>query len=196
MDDASKRAELAERVAERRRELGGRTPPDPRVRALTPRARAAGSPLTLLLLVLLGAVALAACATLAVGVVLGGSWLRGALSDPTSTTQSFLSAVQTRDYHQAYTLLSQSARRQQSETAFEGQFAGYDAIQGPVTDYSLSTPAYSKDGAVASITVLLHRKGSTSGPQTFTITLVMESGNWRIAAIGVKSQASAPGPSR
>jgi hypothetical protein len=195
MDDASERAELAARVAGRRRELGGRGTADPRMRTFTPRAAKPSSPWALLLLALLGAVALVACATLAIGVVWGGSWLRGALNDPTSTTQSFLSAVQTRNYGQAYTLLSQNARRQQSESAFEGQFLGYDAIQGPVSDYSLSSPSYSKNGAVASITVLLHRKSSETTQQNLTVTLVMEGGNWRIATIAVRSQAFASGPS-
>ncbi|HEV2236072.1 MAG TPA: hypothetical protein VGR57_05355, partial [Ktedonobacterales bacterium] len=107
MDDTDKRALLAERVAGRRRELAGRMPLDPRRRMLSPRAAELRSPLAVLLLALLGAVALVACAALAVGVVLGSSWLQGALHDPSATAQSFFSAVQARDYDQAYTQLSQ-----------------------------------------------------------------------------------------
>jgi hypothetical protein len=191
MDDSNKRALLAERVAGRRRELADRAPLDPRLRTLAPGTGATRSPLTLALLAALGALALVACAALAVGVVLGSSWLRGTLSDPTSATQSFLGAMQTRDYDQAYSMLSQSARRQQSQAAFEGQFTGYDTIQGPITDYSLSAPAFSKGGATATVNVTLHRQGSASAPQYVTLTLVKESDTWRVAAITVKTHASA-----
>jgi hypothetical protein len=182
-------------VAGRRRELAGRVPLDPRQRMLAPRGGEARSPLAVLLLALLGAVALVVCAALAVGVVLGSSWLQGALHDPSSTAQSFFSAVQTRDYDQAYTLLSQSARSHQSEVAFESQFTGYDTIEGPVTDYSLSSPTYSKDGATATISVTVHRKGSASAAQYLTLALVKDGDTWRIAAITVGTHAGAPGMS-
>jgi hypothetical protein len=192
MDDANKRALLAERVAGRRRELAGRASLDPRHRMLPPRCGELRSPLTILLLATLGAVALVVCATLAVGVVLGSSWLQGTLNDPSSTAQTFLSALQTRDYDQAYTLLSRSARSHQSQTAFESQFTGYDTIEGPVTNYSLATPTFSKDGAVATINVRVQRKGSAAAPQYLTITLVKDPDNWRIGAIAVRSHAVTP----
>ena len=191
MNDTNKRALLAERIAGRRRELSGRAPLDPRLRRSSPRAGEMRSPLTIVLLAVLGAVALVACATLAVGVVLGSSWLRGTLNDPSSAAQSALGAMQARNYSQAYSLLSQSARRRQSEAAFESQFAGYDAIAGSITDYSLSTPAYSSNGATATMTVTLHRKDSATIPQYFKLTLVKEGENWRIAAIVVQTHASA-----
>jgi hypothetical protein len=192
MDDANKRALLAERVAGRRRELAERAPLDPRLRTLGPSAGTPPSSLTIALLGALGAVALVACATLAIGVVLGSSWLRGTLSDPTSATQSFLGAMQTRDYDQAYTMLSQSTRRQQSQAVFESQFTGYDTIQGPITDYSLSAPVYTKDGATATVDVTLYRKGSAGAAQYLTLTLVKEVDTWRIATILVKTHANAP----
>lgn len=192
MDDANKRALLAERVAGRRRELAGRAPLDPRQHALPPRGGELRSPVVFVLLAALGALALLACATLAIGVVLGSSWLQGTLNDPSSTAQSFLSAVQTRDYDHAYTLLSRSARSHQSETAFESQFTGYDAIEGPVTSYSLAPTSYSRNGAIATINVMIRRKGSAAAPQYLTLTLVKDPDTWRIGVIAVRSHAVTP----
>ncbi len=190
MDDANKRAELEQRVAGRRRELGDRASLDPRLRVrppegrlLPPRLRGKPSTLAVVLLAALGAVALIACVATTVGIVISSTWLQA---------QSFCGALQQRDYAHAYGYFSASAQEHASESAFADQFAGYDAIDGPVTSYSLGSPRYSTDGAIATLTVTLQRQSGGSAQQQFTLVLIKEHGSWRINALTIKTHADAP----
>jgi hypothetical protein len=199
MDDANKRAELEQRVAGRRRELGDRASLDPRLRArspegrvLPPRLRGKPSTLAVVLLAAVGAVALIACVVTTVGIVISSTWLQGALNDPSATAQSFCGALQQRDYAHAYGYFSASAQEHTSESAFADQFAGYDAIDGPVTSYSLGSPRYSTDGAIATLAVMLQRQSGGSAQQQFTLVLIKEHGSWRINALTIKTHAGAP----
>ena len=204
MDDASKRKELERSIAERRKLLGDWAPQDSSVRELAqsgsrhllpPRAPAKSSAISVVLLATLGALALIGCTAAAAAVAIGGSWLQGSLSDPTTTVQSFYGALEQRDYQGAYQYFSSDARTHMSESQFADQFGDYDTIDGVVASYSLSTPKLSANGSAADISVVVSRRGNTNAQQLHALTLIKENGSWRINSIGIRSYAvpSTPG---
>ncbi len=201
MQDTSKREALTRLVAERRKLLGDMPSLDPRVRALSrsgsrhllpPRPAEKRSVLPIILFSALGAVALVACVATAIAVVASGVWLQGTLSDPSTAVQDFYGALEQRDYCQAYTYLTASARSHLSLTAFEDQFGTYDTIDGPVSSYSLGPTKVSAGGAVATIVVTVTRRGNGSAPQMHTLRLKKEQGAWRIDGISIAFGHVAP----
>jgi hypothetical protein len=138
------------------------------------------------LLSVLGAVALVACVVSAAAVVVGGSWLRSALTSPTSTVQDFYGALQQRNYASAYKLFSSSAQAHLSESAFADQFGAYDTIDGPVTQVSIGAPQYKSTGAEATVAVNVTRSGSGTRRRVDQLMLIKELGGWRITSISLQ----------
>lgn len=201
MQDTGKREALTRLIAERRKLLGDMPSLDPRMRALSrsgsrhllpPRPAEKRSVLPIILFSALGAVALVACVATAIAVVASGVWLQGTLSDPSTAVQDFYGALQQRDYSQAYTYFTASARSHLSLTAFEDQFGTYDTIDGPVSSYSLGPTKLSAGGAVATIVVTVTRRGNGSAPQMHTLRLKKEQGAWRIDGISIAFGHVAP----
>ena len=193
--------EIAERVAQRRKQLIDSGAFNPSLRAparssarsvalgWAPRTRVS---LSLMLVAALGAIALVACVGTATAVVYGSAWLRGALSDPSTTVQSFYGAVQAGDYARAYSYFSDEARTRTSESAFVGQFASYDAINGPVVSYTLGSTHIGAAGNTASIMVAVSRRANPRGTEAHALALVKQSGQWQINAIVVTINGSPP----
>jgi hypothetical protein len=205
VDDASKREALEEIIAERRKALQERAAWDPRAQALSrsllhagsryrlpPKPGAKRSTLSIALLATFGALVLAACTATATAAVVSGTWLQGALSDPSTTVESFYAALQQKDYAGAYAYFSSGARAHMSEAAFADQFGGYDAVDGPVAGYSLGAPKHMPEGTTA-IAVTVTRRGSAA-PQVQTLELVKESGAWRIYDISIQQHSAPPAP--
>lgn len=201
--DSALRDQLAQRVAERRKQLGDLATLDPRVRALSqssashlmpPRPAYARSTLTLALFAVMGALALVACVATATAAVYGSAWLQGILNDPSTTVQNFYGAVQQGDYVRAYTDFSDAARQRISESAFAAQFSSYDLIDGSVISYMLGTPRYTNGGNTATLTVAVTRRANPVATETDTLALVKQAGQWRIAAIAVTTGAPTPVP--
>jgi hypothetical protein len=194
VDRTSLSDEFYRKAEERRKALAERANADPRARMparsgarhlLPPHATAGSRAPGVILMTVLGLLALVACVASATAVVVGGSWLRGALNDPTSTTQNFYSALQRSDYARAYTYFSSGAQAHLSESAFADQFGGYDTIEGPVIQISIGAPQYSAGGNVALLVVRVTRSHSGGRLQVHQVTLVKEQGTWWIDTVSI-----------
>jgi hypothetical protein len=201
MQDTSKREALTRLIAERRKLLGDMPSLDPRVRALSrsgsrhllpPRPDAKRSAFSIVLFSVLGAVALVACAATAVAVVASGVWLQGTLNDPSTAVQSFYGALEQKDYPQAYSYFTASARAHLSLAAFEDQFGSYDVIDGPVSSFSLGPTRLTADGTAATVTVTVIRRAGRDAPQLHTLHLLKPQGAWRIDGISITFQHISP----
>lgn len=195
------RAELAERVEKKRRELGDRPDISQAMRKLS--ASSGRNPIgplpkkrSTLLTLILGAVAAVVMLTLlvtAIAVTAGGFWLQKQLNDPTATVDQFYSALHLKDYHSAYSYLSESAQHQLSESQFTTLYSGYDQLGGIVQTYTVKTSAV--NGATATVNMAIVRRGDSSTQQVQTLTLTQENGNWRISAIVLGTTEPAATPS-
>ena len=201
VDNVNKREALEQLVSERRRKLGGRTSLDPRVRALSqsgsrhllpPRGQTKHSTISLMLLSALAVLALVICTATATAVILGGTWLQGALSNPDTAIEGFYGALEQRDYASAYGYFSASARAHLSESAFADQFSGYDAIDGAVSNFSVGAIKQMANGTAATVAVTVTRQGLGSTAQVHSLELVKENGSWRISNITIQPQKPTP----
>ena len=200
MPESPSREQLAQRVAEHRKQLGDRGSLDPRVRELSQSSaqhlmpRRAHLSLATALFAILGALALVGCVGTATAVIYGSAWLQGVLNDPTTVVQSFYGAVEASDYERASSYFSDGARAHLPETAFAGQFASYDAIDGQVVAYTLSTPRYSHDGNSVAIEVTVMRRANPRATETHTLALIKQDGSWRVSALAVRVGDPSPTP--
>jgi hypothetical protein len=197
MNDPQHRAELAERVARRRRELRARPDISQTMRKLSssnayqntldalPKKRS-----TKITMILIAAGAVVVLAIILSVVTF--AFLSNQLSDPTATAENYYSALHDRNYQQAYSYLTQSARDHLSETAFASTYAILDTTSGIVDTYSIESSSTS--GGHATIVMIVVRRGNTSVGQLQTLSMAQENGNWRIDAITLGATVPAPTP--
>ncbi len=198
MKDPQSRAELAERVEQRRRELSTRPDVSQAMRKLSatsnhrntldalPKKRS-----TRITLILIGVGVVAVLAV--VLTVATFAFLTNQLSDPTATAENYYSALHDRDYQQAYSYLTRGAQAHLTETAFANTYAGLDTTGGIVDSYSIKSST--TDGSRATIVMIVVRRGNTSTGQLQTLSMLQENGNWRIDAITLGATVPAPTPS-
>jgi hypothetical protein len=190
---------LAALLERQRRELRERLDVSPKLRQLSRvaippsllpegmrRSRTLTSAIVVAAIIVFGA-----CVVGATALAASGLWLQGQLGDPATTAQNFYGALHQQDYARAYTYLSSGARQRTQQPAFVAQYSELDAIAGVVESYSITSDSASTTGATVAASVV--RRGDTTRAQTQTLTLVKESGGWRIDQIAVGDSASASG---
>lgn len=197
MNDPHRRAELAERVEQRRRELNARPDISQAMRKLSapnnhhntldalPKKRS-----TKISMILIGAGVVAVLAVILTIVTF--SFLSNQLSDPTATAENYFSALHDRDYQQAYGYLTTSAQAHLSESAFANTYANLDITAGIVDSYSVKSTT--TNGSRGTIVMIVVRRGNTSVGQVQTLSMLKENGSWRIDAITLGATVPAPTP--
>jgi hypothetical protein len=191
--------ELAARIAEQRRMLEQRSDVSQRLRDLSSSssrnhipapARKTRSPLMAVLITSAALMAFFVCVAASVAIISGGLWAQSQLgsSSPSATAQDFYAALSTQNYAQAYSFLSSQARKELTEEAFQRTYQASDSLTGLVEDYNVTNSAI--NGSTASVTVDVVRRGNTAIATVFVLSLVQDSGAWRIATI--KQTGSAP----
>ncbi len=98
--------------------------------------------------------------------------------DPTPTARTLCADLQTHDYAGAYTLLSTRLRAEGTATQFAASQRRLDIQSGKVT--SCTPTIQHADAAQATVTLTLTR-GATAA-QTASVTLINESGTWKVDA--------------
>lgn len=198
MNESQRRAELAERVEQRRRELNARPDISQAMRKLSassnhrntldalPQKRS-----TRITLILIGVGVVAVLAV--VLTVATFAFLSNQLSDPTATAENYYSALHDRDYQQAYGYLTRSAKAHLKETDFANTYASLDTTGGIVDSYSVK--GATTNGNRATIVMIVVRRGNTGTGQLQTLSMVQENGDWRIDAITLGATVPAPTPS-
>jgi hypothetical protein len=201
MPDAQRRAELATRIEQRRQELGERADVSVRLRELsasgsrfpTPTARGHRSTLNTVIITAIAGVGLLLIVVVATLVIVSGVWVQAQLSAPSTTVEDFYAAIHQQDYRTAYSKLSTGAQGALSESKFEQTMRATDLISGGVETYSIV--ATTTNGATATLTVDVVRRGDTTTAQVFQLTLVQQQQSWRISAIHQTGETTAPTPS-
>jgi len=188
MADAERRAQIAERVQQRRRELLDRPDISQRMRKLSessgrhpkgPMKRKRSTTLTLLLGA--GAVmAMLLCVATAAMVLAGNLWVQAQLGDPTVTVQNYYSALGQQNYQTAYSYLSKRAQSKTSEAHFADTYSSLDSVDGIIQQHIVTSSKVASDSATIKVTLV--RRGREMA-QTQTLQLVKDSGDWRIDAI-------------
>ncbi|MFI5271918.1 MAG: hypothetical protein ACHQ4H_02645 [Ktedonobacterales bacterium] len=194
MNDPKHRTELAERVEQRRRELNARPDISQAMRRLSsssPRNTLDALPkkrLTKLTMIFGVAGVVAVLAVIL--TVATFAFFQNQLNDPTSTVDNFYGALHGQQYTQAYGYLAQSAQKHLAETAFTDTYAGLDQTGGIVDSYTKKSSV--TNGGVATIVMVVVRRGNTRQAQVQTLTLVQEDSKWRIS--GITAGATVPAP--
>lgn len=200
MTDPQLQEKLAARIEERRRLLEGRADVSQRLRDLSSSSarnplaptRKARSPLLVILATAAACMALFACVVASVAVISGGLWFQSQLGSPNTTVEDFYSAIHAQHYSQAYDFLSGSARSELSEARFQQVYQASDTLSGGVDYYAITTS--NTRGSTATVSVDVVRKGDTTTAEVVVLTLVQDSGNWRIASIRQNGTTTAPTP--
>ena len=105
-------------------------------------------------------------------------------SGPAGTNTSFLSAISTRDYAQAYRILGPSITIQLSESDFTHQAQASDKCYGAITDYKEVNGSATNDGNTQSYSYTIKREHLQ---QTYELTLTLakdQDGSWKISDYG------------
>ena len=197
MNDSQRRAELAERVEQRRRELNARPDISQAMRRLSashnhrtaldalPQKRS-----TKITMILIGVGVVAVLAVIL--TVATFAFLSNQLNDPTATAENYYSALHDRNYQQAYSYLTTSAQAHLTETAFANTYTNLDITSGIVDSYSVKSNT--TNGNRGTIVMIIVRRGNTSAGQVQTLSMLQENGNWRIDAITLGATVPAPTP--
>jgi hypothetical protein len=196
--DPKRRAELAELVERRRRELGERPDISQTMRRLSQSSSRNGSLLPpkkrsrLRPLVLTGValVVLVACVAGTVAVVWANSVVQSSFSDPQNTVQQFYGALHQANYSQAYTYFSSTAKAHLSETTFANLYGSYDRVDGIIQNFPVQSSVV--HGNAAQVAVLVTRRGDANSGQMQTVHLVYANSTWYIASIVVGATVPLP----
>ncbi len=200
MNDSERRAALASRVLQRRRELSERPDVSERMRELSasgsrnPISPAAPpqrrSRLTNGLIATAAVIALLVCATGAGVVIASGVFVQSQLNDPSTVVEDYYNALQTQDFTRAYSYLSANAQRHTSEAAFETDARANDDFSGAIASFAVTSDTTS--GSTAVLVVDVVRRGAPNQATVETLNLVKENGNWRVDSIHNGSVIPAP----
>lgn len=178
--------DLAERVAERRRQLAERPDVSQKMRDLSASSsqnpngslRPKRSPLLTTVALAAGVFLLVACAVGATALVASGLWVQNQLSDPPTTAQNFYGALQSQNYARAYSYTSTAFQKRIPSSAFNDQFSSLDQVGGVVDSYPIVSDKTT--GATATVVVQVIRRSNKAQALTQTLTMVKEGTNWRI----------------
>jgi hypothetical protein len=198
-----RRTEVAELVARHRRELADRPDISQAMRKLSQSSsrnptRPMGSekqrrrPPALTLAIGAGAVlAMLVCVATAVTVLAGNLWLQNQLNDPGTTVQQYYAALGQKNYDEAYSYFSKRLQGEIGSSAYADTFGSYDAVDGVVDRYVVTSSQV--NGNSATITVTVVRRGREMA-QVQTLRLVKENGDWRIDNIVLGGDVPIPSP--
>ncbi|MGO8946749.1 MAG: hypothetical protein ACLQUY_03600 [Ktedonobacterales bacterium] len=199
MNDPKRRAELAELVEQRRRELESRPDISLTMRRLSQSSNRnqLGKPpqhrLTTRALILTGAgiAALLICVLGTVAVVWANSLVQsGFTADPDNTVQQFYGALHETNYSQAYSYFSTGAKARLSEETFADLYSGYDRVGGIIQDFPIQSSV--QTGNTAVVVALISRRGDDDSGQLQTLNLVKSGGAWFINSIVLGSTIPLP----
>lgn len=98
--------------------------------------------------------------------------------DPTPTARTLCADLQAHDYAAAYTLLSTRLRAEGTPTQFAASQRRLDIQRGQVTS---CTPTIQRSDAAQATVSLTLTRGATAA-QTASVTLINESGSWKVDA--------------
>jgi hypothetical protein len=132
-----------------------------------------------------------ACALGGIGIASAGFSLQGALSDPTTTAETFYAALHGQEYAQAYTQLSPAAQTHISQADFVSEYSDLDAVAGVVESYTID--GATTNGASASVTAQVVRRLDATRAQEQQLTLIKSNGSWHIDGITLGQTGPAPG---
>jgi Domain of unknown function (DUF4878) len=189
MNDSKHRAELAELVERRRRELSARPDISQTMRKLSQsssRNSLAPHPekrSTFRVLVATGVAAavLFACVLGTVAVVWANSLVQSSFSDPENTVQQFYSALHETNYQEAYSYFSANARANLNQPTFVDIYSSYDRVGGIIQDFPIQSKVVK--GNTAQIVVLVTRRGDGETGQLQTLHMVYTNNSWYIDSI-------------
>ena len=178
--------DLAERVAEGRRRLAGRSDISQKMRDLSASSsqnpnsslRPKRSPLLTTVMLAAGVFLLVACAVGATALVASGLWVQNQLSDPPTTAQNFYGALQSQNYTRAYSYTSSAFQKRIPADAFNDQFSSLDQVSGVVDSYPIVSEKTS--GTTATVVVQVIRRSNKAQALTQTLSMVKEGNSWRI----------------
>lgn len=198
MNDPKHRAELAERVEQRRRELSARPDISQTMRklsqsssrnALAPR-REKRSTLRVLVVTGVAVAVLLACVLGTVAVVWANSVVQSGFSDPENTVQQFYSALHETNYQEAYGYFSPNARADLREATFVDIYSSYDRVDGIIQNFPIQSK--SAHGNTAVIIALVTRRGDDQTGQLQTLHMVYTNNSWYIDSIVIGNTVPLP----
>jgi hypothetical protein len=178
--------DLAERVAERRRQLAERPDVSQKMRDLSASSsqnsnstmRPRRSPFLTTVMLAAGIFLLVACAVGATALVASGIWVQNQLSDPPTTAQNFYGALQSQNYVRAYSYTSTGFQKRIPADAFNDQFGSLDQVSGVVDSYPIVSEKTTGDKATVVVHVI--RRSNKAQALTQTLSMVKEGSSWRI----------------
>ena len=197
---AQRRAALGAVIEQRRKELSQRPDVSARMRKLSessgrnpmPTQTKPRSRIVPLLLGVAGVVALVACILSASAVIASGLWFQNQINSPSTTAESYFTAVHQEDYQRAYTYLSSNAQHHISQADFTAQMRNADILQGGVI--SFTTDSETTNGANATVIMDVVRNSAPTTAQVLRVTLVDQNNTWRIDSITRTGTEAAPTP--
>ncbi len=199
MNDPKHRAELAELLEQRRRDLVARPDISLTMRRLSessnrnPVNQPRSKRLTARSLIIAGVVvALLTCVLGTAAVVWANTVVQTGFSDPDNTAQEFYSALHETNYDQAYSYLSAGAKAHLSQDDFVDLYSGFDRVDGIIQDFPIQSSLTKNNTAV--VVALVTRRGDHNSGQLQTLHLVQSSGSWYIDSISFGASIPLPTP--
>jgi hypothetical protein len=198
MNDSKHRAELAQRVEQRRRELSARPDISQTMRKLSQSSsrnsvvppREKRSRLRVLVVSGIAVAVLLACALGTVAVVWANSLVQSSFSDPENTVQQFYSALHETNYQQAYGYFSANAKAHLQEATFVDIYSSYDRVDGIIQNFPIQSRAV--NGNTAVVAALVTRRGDDNTGQIQTLHLVYTNNSWYIDSIVIGATVPLP----
>jgi hypothetical protein len=198
MNDSKHRAELAQLVEQRRRELSARPDISQTMRKLSQSSsRNPVSPrppkrarLRILIITGVAVGALIVCAMGTVAVVWANSVVQSSFSDPENTVQQFYGALHETNYQEAYSYFSSNAKAHLTETTFEDEYSSYDRVDGIIQNFPIQSSVL--QGSTAQIVALITRRGDDDTGQVQTLHLIFSNNSWFIDSIVIGQTVPLP----
>jgi hypothetical protein len=198
MNDSKHRAELAQLVEQRRRELSARPDISQTMRKLSQSSsrnsvaphREKRSTLRVLVVSGVAAAVLVACVLGTVAVVWANSVVQSSFSDPENTVQQFYGALHETNYQEAYGYFSSNAKAHLSEASFEDIYSSYDRVDGIVQNFPIQSSVIR--GNTAQIVALVTRRGDDDTGQLQTLHMVYTNNSWYIDSIVIGDTVPLP----
>jgi hypothetical protein len=198
MNDSKHRAELAQLVERRRRELSARPDISQTMRklsqsssrnSLTPHPEKR-SKFRVMVATGIAAAVLIACVLGTVAVVWANSLVQSSFSDPENTVQQFYGALHETNYSEAYSYFSANAKSHLSEATFVDVYSSYDRVGGIIQDFPIQSKVVT--GNTAQIVALVTRRGDDNTGQRQTLHLVYTNNSWYIESIVIGDTVPLP----
>ena len=133
-----------------------------------------------LVLGLIGLVAVFACLGAVAFLALNALSLQSSLDSPQQTISTFYTALHNRDYQNAYSQLSSRYQHELGFSSFQAEYVTQDDLVGPIESQQITNIQTQSDSATAVVQLVRGTQAATQINQTHRLTLVRESGAWKI----------------